>query len=77
METPTKLSPKDCESESDVCRLETTSVEVGNVRMLITDGQYVHFIEQEEGEPPRASIDIPKRVFYEMLRWYNEEQTTT
>lgn len=68
------LRPCDCESVSDLCSMDTTHKSVGKYDMLLQHDQAVILTEHPGGEQCRASIIIPKRVFRQMLEWYDTEQ---
>lgn len=72
--TSTKLRPCDCESVADLCSMDTTHKSVGRFDLLIRHDQAVILTEQPKGEACRASITIPKRVFRQLIDWYQTEQ---
>jgi len=71
------LRPCDCESVADLCSMDTTHKSVGKYNMLLQHDQAVILTEHPSGEQCRASIIIPKRVFRQMLEWYEREQPNT
>lgn len=68
------LRPCGCESVADLCSMDTTHKSVGKYDMLLQHDQAVVLTEHPSGEQCRASIIIPKRVFRQMLDWYEAEQ---
>lgn len=54
--------------------MDSTHKSVGKYDMLLQHDQAVILTEQPNGEPCRASITIPKRVFRQLLDWYETEQ---
>lgn len=68
------LRPCDCDSMADLCSMDSTHKCVGKYDMLLQHDQAVILTEQPTGEKCRAQIVIPKRIFRQLLEWYETEQ---
>lgn len=68
------LRPCDCDSIADLCSMDSTHKSVGKYDMLLQHDQAVILTEQPNGEKCRAQIVIPKRIFRQLLEWYETEQ---
>lgn len=65
-------SPAKCRTEQ-LYRISRGNIEVGDFS-LGTDTYVVWLTEQRIGEPPRQSIEIPRRIFNKFIRWYQRPQ---
>lgn len=68
------LRPRDCECLADICSLDTSHKSVGRFDMMLQHDQALVLTEHVGGQPQKAAITIPKRVFLQMLEWYDTEQ---
>lgn len=69
------LCPCDCESIADLCSMNSTHKNVGKFGMMLQHDQAVILTEQSIGEKCRSQIVIPKRIFKQLLEWYETEQS--
>lgn len=70
------MKPSECESVVDLCSMHYTHKSVGKYDIMLQHDQSVILTEQNNGEPCRSQIVIPKRIFRQLIDWYEDEQIT-
>jgi len=67
---PTKTAVAPCVATSnEICRLARDNTNSGNFS-LSTDGYRVYVGDQAMGEAPKQGIEMPRKTFNRLLRWY-------
>lgn len=64
-----KKTPIKTKSFIDICRLKTDAAHYGDFYLGLEVGS-VYLVHQKTGEPPKASISIPRKVFNRLVTWY-------
>jgi hypothetical protein len=70
-----KMSPKECKTFEEVCRLNSDNFSTDNNWIMINEGT-VTLTAQKLGFQPIASITIERRKFNNLIRWYLRKQKT-
>lgn len=68
--TAKKLAPREARTLKEICSLKRDNLGFERFWFLL-DGPYVVIAEQTGGEPAKAIIKMPRRVFDRIVDWYN------
>lgn len=69
----TMISPMDAKNTDVVCKMESDNFNTKNF-WIMSDAEFITIARQSNGEPLINKIDIPKKDFDRMVKWYTNNQ---
>jgi len=64
------MTPREAKTRDDVANLKRDNISFPNFWMMAIEGE-VTICEQTPGEHPKNTVTIPRKVFNQMVDWYN------